>query len=157
MSERIVFRDGKTGWRVVSGSDAPVDNSTEATAFGEPCLGPVDCGEADDRAELIDGLLAAEAELDAGLGRLHEDVPADLLQQYGSLGGSGRPMIVSSPDVMLGKPVIAGTRITVEHILEELRAGSTIDELIEGHPRLTREGIAAALAFDHAGGSPPQP
>lgn len=59
-------------------------------------------------------------------------------------------LIVSNPDVMFGKPVIAGTRITVEHILEELRAGSTIDELIDGHPRLTREGIAAALEFGRA-------
>ena len=66
-------------------------------------------------------------------------------------------MIVSNPDVMFGKPVIAGTRITVEHILEELRAGSTIDELIEAHPRLTREGVAAALEFDRAAGYPAQP
>jgi uncharacterized protein (DUF433 family) len=48
---------------------------------------------------------------------------------------------------MMGKPVIAGTRITVEHILEELAAGSTVDELLEAHPRLTREAIQAALAY----------
>jgi uncharacterized protein (DUF433 family) len=56
-------------------------------------------------------------------------------------------MIVSNPDVMMGKPVVAGTRITVEHILEELAAGTTVDELLDGHARLTREGISAALLF----------
>ncbi|GIW41286.1 MAG: hypothetical protein KatS3mg076_1863 [Candidatus Binatia bacterium] len=58
-----------------------------------------------------------------------------------------REWIVSDPSVMLGKPVIAGTRITVESILEKLAAGETIDELLEAHPRLTREAIQAAFAF----------
>lgn len=48
---------------------------------------------------------------------------------------------------MMGKPVIAGTRIAVELILEKLAAGETLDELLEAHPRLTREAIRAALAF----------
>ena len=56
------------------------------------------------------------------------------------------PLITSDPKVMMGKPVVAGTRITVEHILEELAAGSTIEELLEAHPRLTLEAIHAALA-----------
>lgn len=56
-------------------------------------------------------------------------------------------LITSDPNIMMGKPVIAGTRITVEHILEELSAGTTIDELLESHPRLTREAILAALAY----------
>ncbi|MFH1437808.1 MAG: DUF433 domain-containing protein [Pseudomonadota bacterium] len=55
--------------------------------------------------------------------------------------------IQSDPAVMMGKPVIAGTRITVEHILEKLAAGETIEQLLEAHPRLTRETIQAALAF----------
>jgi len=58
-----------------------------------------------------------------------------------------REWIVSNPSVMMGKPVIVGTRITVELILEKLAAGETIDELLEAHPRLTREAIQAALAF----------
>ncbi len=58
-----------------------------------------------------------------------------------------REWIVSDPTVMMGKPVIAGTRITVELILEKLAAGETVDELLEAHPRLTREAIQAALAF----------
>lgn len=56
-------------------------------------------------------------------------------------------LITSDPKVMMGKPVVAGTRITVEHILEELAAGSTIEELLESHPRLTREEVLAAIAY----------
>ncbi len=56
-------------------------------------------------------------------------------------------LIISDPHVMLGKPVIAGTRLTVELILEKLGAGQTIEELLEDHPRLTREGVLAALSF----------
>ena len=55
--------------------------------------------------------------------------------------------IESNPAVMMGKPVVAGTRITVELILERLSAGETVDEILESHPRLTREGILAALRF----------
>ncbi len=55
--------------------------------------------------------------------------------------------IVSNPNVMMGKPVIAGTRITVELILEKLAAGETIEQILEAHPRLTREAIFAAIAF----------
>ncbi len=58
-----------------------------------------------------------------------------------------REWIVSNPSVMMGKPVIVGTRITVELILEKLAAGETVDDLLEAHPRLTREAIQAALAF----------
>jgi len=53
----------------------------------------------------------------------------------------GRGIIQSDPSIMMGKPVIAGTRITVELILEKLAAGETIEELIEDHPRLTRKSI----------------
>ena len=56
-------------------------------------------------------------------------------------------LIVSNPAVMMGKPVVKGTRITVELILEKLGAGETIEQLLEAHPRLTREGIQAALSF----------
>ena len=58
-----------------------------------------------------------------------------------------KKLIVSDPKVMMGKPVIAGTRITVEIILEKLSAGETVDQILEAHPRLTREAIRAALAF----------
>jgi uncharacterized protein (DUF433 family) len=48
---------------------------------------------------------------------------------------------------MMGKPVVKGTRITVEMILEKLGAGATVEQLLEAHPRLTREAVQAALAF----------
>ncbi|MBN3905345.1 MAG: DUF433 domain-containing protein [Nostoc sp. NMS1] len=55
--------------------------------------------------------------------------------------------IISDPKIMMGKPVISGTRITVELILEKLAAGETPQQIIEAHPRLSDEGIKAALAF----------
>jgi uncharacterized protein (DUF433 family) len=48
---------------------------------------------------------------------------------------------------MMGKPVIAGKRITVELIVEKLAGGETVEQILEAHPRLTREAIQAALAF----------
>ena len=56
-------------------------------------------------------------------------------------------LIQVDPTVMMGKPVIAGTRITVELILEKLAAGETIEQILEAHPRLTRDAISAALAY----------
>ena len=55
--------------------------------------------------------------------------------------------IVSEPGIMMGKPVVEGTRITVEAILEDLGAGETIEHVLEGHPRLTRDGVLAAVRF----------
>jgi uncharacterized protein (DUF433 family) len=48
---------------------------------------------------------------------------------------------------MMGKPVIAGTRITVELVLEKLAAGESVDQILSEHPRLTEAGIRAAIAF----------
>jgi uncharacterized protein (DUF433 family) len=48
---------------------------------------------------------------------------------------------------MFGKPVIEGTRLTVEHILEEMSHGLIFQELLEAYPTLTREGILAALEY----------
>jgi uncharacterized protein (DUF433 family) len=56
-------------------------------------------------------------------------------------------LVVIDPAVMLGKPVIRGTRITVELILEKLAAGDSEEEILESYPRLTREAIRAALDF----------
>ena len=49
--------------------------------------------------------------------------------------------------VMVGKPVIRGTRITVENILEKLSADIPIEEILEDYPRLRREDVLAALAY----------
>jgi len=56
-------------------------------------------------------------------------------------------LIQSNPAVMMGKPVIAGTRITVELILEKLAAGETIEQILDAHPRLTKEAVLAAIGF----------
>jgi uncharacterized protein (DUF433 family) len=56
-------------------------------------------------------------------------------------------LIQSHPNIMMGKPIVSGTRITVELILEKLAAGETIEQLIEAHPRLTRPAILAAMDF----------
>ena len=56
-------------------------------------------------------------------------------------------LIQSDPKIMMGKPVVAGTRITVELILEKLAAGETVEQILEAHPRLTREAVSAAIKF----------
>jgi uncharacterized protein (DUF433 family) len=73
----------------------------------------------------------------------------------GSLGrNAGQPevvsmqdLIVSDPKTMMGKPVVRGTRITVESIVERLGAGESIEAILQAHPRLTREGVLAAIKF----------
>ncbi len=58
-----------------------------------------------------------------------------------------RDRISVSPDVMLGKPVIKGTRITVELILRKLSEGADTADVLEGYPDLRREDILAALSY----------
>ena len=52
-----------------------------------------------------------------------------------------------NPEVMLGKPVIRGSRITVEIILEKIASGSSIEDIQADYPRLTRDDVLAAVAF----------
>ena len=52
-----------------------------------------------------------------------------------------------NPKIMFGKPVIAGTRITVELILRKLAGGMTVSEIIADHPHLVPDDIYAAMAF----------
>ena len=63
-------------------------------------------------------------------------------------------LIESNPSIMMGKPVIAGTRIPVELILEKIAAGETIEQLLDEYPRLTEEGVRAALLFPSQDSSP---
>ena len=58
--------------------------------------------------------------------------------------------IISDPNIMMGKPIIAGTRITVEHILEQLAGGRTFGQILEAHPRITREEVQAAINYNDA-------
>ena len=55
--------------------------------------------------------------------------------------------IVTNPDVMMGKPVVEGTRITVELILEKLSFGESVEQIVDTHPTLSREGVLAALKY----------
>lgn len=55
--------------------------------------------------------------------------------------------IASDPKVMVGKPVIKGTRLTVEFILNRLAHGSTVDEILGEYEGLSREDVQACLLF----------
>jgi uncharacterized protein (DUF433 family) len=78
-------------------------------------------------------------------------------QARGVAGVSGQGMttlarrIEASPTGMRGKPVIRGTRVTVELVLLKLSEGATVHDLLDGYPRLTRQDIRTALA--HAAGT----
>ena len=58
-----------------------------------------------------------------------------------------RKLIESDPKIMMGKPVVKGTRVTVELILEKIASGESFEQVIEAHPRLTVEAIRASIAF----------
>ena len=51
------------------------------------------------------------------------------------------------PKIMLGKPVIRGTRVTVELVLRKLSEGATESDLLKADPRLTRQDIQAAMRY----------
>ena len=57
------------------------------------------------------------------------------------------PRVEMRPDVMLGKPVIRGTRVTVELVLRKLAEGTTQADLLDAYPRLTSDDIHAAIQF----------
>jgi uncharacterized protein (DUF433 family) len=58
-------------------------------------------------------------------------------------------LIEINPKIMVGKPIIKGTRITVELILEKLAAGQTVDDILRSFPHLEREQILACLEYAH--------
>ena len=55
--------------------------------------------------------------------------------------------IESNPKILMGKPVIKGTRISVESLLEKLSEGETEQDILIAHPHITKEDIKAAIAF----------
>jgi uncharacterized protein (DUF433 family) len=55
--------------------------------------------------------------------------------------------IASDPAVMMGKPCVRGTRITVELILRKLGAGRSIADLVEAYPQLSEDDVRAVLTF----------
>jgi len=56
-----------------------------------------------------------------------------------------KPLITTSPDVLGGTPVFAGTRVPVQTLIEYLEGGETIDDFLEGFPTVTREQVIAFL------------
>ncbi|MEM6320010.1 MAG: DUF433 domain-containing protein [Bacteroidota bacterium] len=57
--------------------------------------------------------------------------------------------ITSDASILLGKPIIRGTRISVEFVLERLATGWTIEQLMENYPRLTNDHIRAIYAYTY--------
>jgi uncharacterized protein (DUF433 family) len=58
-----------------------------------------------------------------------------------------REYIVSDPEVLVGKPSVKGTRLSVELVLERLADGWTAEDLFRSYPRLTPEALQAVFAF----------
>jgi uncharacterized protein (DUF433 family) len=57
------------------------------------------------------------------------------------------PQIISDPAIMMGKPVVRGTRITVEHLLRRAASGLTLADLLKEYPHLTAQDVQAAYSF----------
>ena len=56
-------------------------------------------------------------------------------------------LIDTNPEILLGKPVVKGTRIPVELIVRKLGEGATMEDLLDGYPNLTLDTIRAALIY----------
>lgn len=63
------------------------------------------------------------------------------------MNGNSGQRIECRPHIMLGKPVIVGTRIPIELILRKLAEGISVEEVLADYPRLTREDVLAALGY----------
>lgn len=56
-------------------------------------------------------------------------------------------LIISDPEILNGKPIVKGTRISVALILQCIASGMTKEDILRGYPTLTQEGLEAALDF----------
>lgn len=56
-------------------------------------------------------------------------------------------MIIKDPDILGGKPIIKGTRMSVESILELLASGMEVDEILKDYPILKKEHVLAAIGY----------
>ncbi|QPD05632.1 MAG: hypothetical protein Nkreftii_003406 [Candidatus Nitrospira kreftii] len=61
------------------------------------------------------------------------------------------PVVTSSPDILGGTAVFAGTRVPVQTLMEYLEGGETIDDFLEGFPTVTREQVVAYLHANQQG------
>jgi len=55
--------------------------------------------------------------------------------------------IESNKDILVGKPVIKGTKLSVEHIINLFASGWTVQQVLENHPRLTKDKLQAVFAY----------
>jgi uncharacterized protein (DUF433 family) len=78
-------------------------------------------------------------------------VAARVLEYHAVMTANSKPVsrarISVDPGVMMGKPCVKGTRISVELILRKLGAGRSFADLLEAYPKLTEDDLRAALAF----------
>lgn len=79
-----------------------------------------------------------------------EEIKVSVMEQSESLQEEPRQLasrIVSDPGILGGKPVIQGSRLSVEKILENIACGDTFDDLLDAYPFLTVEDIQAAIDY----------
>lgn len=55
--------------------------------------------------------------------------------------------IIINPDVLVGKPIVKGTRLAVEHVLDLLGEGMTIEEIMQDYTQLKKEDVLACILF----------
>lgn len=58
-----------------------------------------------------------------------------------------RNLVTTDPGTMIGKPVIAGTRVTVQSIVERIAAGESVEQISASHPMLDKEKVLAAIGY----------
>ena len=63
----------------------------------------------------------------------------------GKVGPMAQPIVTSSPDILSGTPVFAGTRVPVQALIDYLEGGETIDDFLKGFPTVRREQVVAFL------------
>jgi uncharacterized protein (DUF433 family) len=61
------------------------------------------------------------------------------------VGPMGQPIVTSSPDILSGTPVFAGTRVPVQALIDYLEGGETIDDFLAGFPTVKRKQVVAFL------------
>jgi uncharacterized protein (DUF433 family) len=56
-------------------------------------------------------------------------------------------LITADPNILSGKPILKGTRISVDFILQLIASGASIDDILQSYPHLSREGVVEALLY----------
>jgi uncharacterized protein (DUF433 family) len=66
---------------------------------------------------------------------------------FGGIEMNWKDRITVDPNILVGKPIIRGTRISVELLMDRLSDGWSMEQILESYPRVTREDVLAALTF----------